>query len=292
MVRTKTRWIAGVAVALSLVTVLAGCGAPKAQNDTSGNASGNQAAKQETVTAVGSTALLPLVQAAKEEFEAKNQNVTINVSGGGSFTGLTQVANGAAQIGNSDVGVTPELQGAGLVDYKVAVAPFIIIVNPDVNVDSLTQDQLIGIFTGKTKNWSEVGGKNENITIIHRPASSGSRATIKAIVLKGQEFDPSAVTQDSNGKVFDGIKSTPGSIGYIDAAYLKDGVKPLAYNGVKYSADAVTSGQYPVFAYEHMFTKGEATGATKAFLDFIMSPAFQNAYVEKQGFVPVSKMSK
>ena len=274
-------------VIAALAVTLAGCGAPKQQGQ-----GGAPQAQKETITAVGSTALLPLVQAAKEEFEAKNANVTVNVSGGGSFTGLTQVANGAANIGNSDVDVTPELKDKGLVDHKVAVAPFVIIVNPSVNVDSLTQDQLIGIFTGKIKDWKDVGGNAGRITIIHRPASSGSRATIKEIVLKGQEFDPSAVTQDSNGKVFDGIKSTPGAIGYIDAAYLKDGVKAIAYNGVKYSAEAVTSGQYPIFAYEHMFTKGEATGAAKAFIDYILSPEFQNAYVEKMGFIPVNKMSK
>lgn len=279
----KSRMIAGLALTLALTVALTGCGGAKQPG---------QVGQKETITAVGSTALLPLVQAAKEEFENSNRNVTINVSGGGSFTGLTQVANGAAQIGNSDVDVTPELKDKGLVDHKVAVAPFVIIVNPSVNVDSLTQDQLIGIFTGKVKDWSEVGGTAGKITIIHRPASSGSRATVKAIVLKGQEFDPAALTQDSNGKVFDGIKSTPGSIGYIDAAYLKEGVKAIAYNGVKYSPEAVTSGQYPVYAYEHMFTKGEATGATKAFIDYIMSSEFQNAYVEKQGFVPVSKMSK
>jgi len=278
--------IAGMALTLALTVALTGCGGVKQQGQA------GQAGQKETITAVGSTALLPLVQAAKEEFENSNRNVTVNVSGGGSFTGLTQVANGAAQIGNSDVDVTPELKDKGLVDHKVAVAPFVIIVNPGVNVDSLTQDQLISIFTGKVKDWSEVGGTAGKITIIHRPASSGSRATVKAIVLKGQEFDPAALTQDSNGKVFDGIKSTPGSIGYIDAAYLKEGVKAIAYNGVKYSPEAVTSGQYPVYAYEHMFTKGEATGATKAFIDYIMSSEFQNAYVEKQGFVPVSKMSK
>lgn len=285
----KSQLLAGVSLMLALAVVLAGCGAPKQQGQ--GTTPAPQAQK-ETITAVGSTALLPLVQAAKDEFEAKNANITVNVTGGGSFTGLTQVANGAAQIGNSDVDVTPELKDKGLVDHRVAVAPFVIIVNPDVTVDSLTQDQLIGIFTGKIKDWKDVVGKAGRITIIHRPASSGSRATIKEIVLKGQEFDPSAVTQDSNGKVFDGIKSTPGSIGYIDAAYLKDGVKAIAYNGVKYSSDAVTSGTYPIFAYEHMFTKGEAMGATKAFIDYMLSPDFQSQYVEKMGFVPVSKMSK
>ncbi|MGE5591935.1 MAG: phosphate ABC transporter substrate-binding protein [Bacillota bacterium] len=279
----KSRMAIGIALMLALTMALTGCGGGRPQE---------QAGQRETITAVGSTALLPLVQAAKDEFESSNPNVTVNVSGGGSFTGLTQVANGAAQIGNSDVDVTPELKDKGLVDHKVAVAPFLIIVNPSVTVSSLTQEQLIGIFTGQIKDWSEVGGAAGKITIIHRPASSGSRATIKEVVLQGREFDPSAVTQDSNGKVFDGIKSTPGSIGYIDAAYLKEGVKALAYNGVPYSPDAVVSGQYPVYAYEHMFTKGEATGATKAFIDFILSPDFQNAFVEKQGFIPVSKMSK
>lgn len=245
---------------------------------------------QGTVTAVGSTALLPLVKQAAAEFMAKYPKVTINVSGGGSFTGLSQVAAGAADIGNSDVFATDDLKNKNLVDHQVAIAPFLIVTHPKVTVDSLTQEQLIGIFTGKITNWKEVGGPNQRIIIIGRASSSGSRATIKEIVLKGQEFAKNAIVQDSNGSVRSAIANTPGSIGYIDAAYLNDTVKAIAYNGIPYSPQNVISGKYPIYAFEHMYTKGQPEGATKAFLDYILSAEFQKKYVEKLGFIPVSDL--
>jgi len=247
---------------------------------------------KKTITAAGSTALQPLVRAAADGFMSKYAGVQVNVSGGGSFTGLNNVASGAIDIGNSDVVVTEELKDKGLVDHQVAVAPFLIIVNRDVTVDTLTKAQLKDIFTGKITNWKDVGGKDEKISIIGRAKSSGSRATISKIVMDGEDFTDAAAAQDSTGNLITAVSQTPGAIGYIDAAYLKDTVKALKYNGVAYSADAVTSGQYPVFAYEHMYTKGEATGSVKAFLDYILSPDFQNTNVEKSGFIPMSKMKK
>jgi phosphate transport system substrate-binding protein len=274
-----------VAISLMLgVSLIAGCGgskeAPKA------------AEVQGTVTASGSTALLPLLKPAQEEFQKKNSKVTVNIAGGGSFTGLNQVAAGSVNIGNSDVAATGEYKDKGLVDHQVAVAPFVFIANPDVSVESLTAQQYVDIFTGKISNWKEVGGKDQKITIIHRAKSSGSRATISEIVMKGVEFTDNAVIQDSNGAVRSAIASTPGAIGYVDAAYADQTVKTISFNGVKYTADAVINGQYPVFAYEHMFTKGEATDAVKAFLDYVMSPEFQDLAVEKNGFIPMTKMKK
>lgn len=245
-----------------------------------------------TITASGSTALLPLVTAAKEQFEGKYAKATVNVSGGGSFNGLTQVASGAVQIGNSDVEATGDT-AKGLVDHKVAVAPFMIIINKDVTATDVTMDQLAKIFKGEITNWKDVGGKDAKITIVSRQQSSGSRATIVATVLKGQgDISKDAVVQDSNGKVLEGVTTTPGAIGYVDAPYFKaDKVGALKVGGVAYSPEAVTSGKWPIFAYGHMYTKGEPTGATKAFLDFILSKEFQESTLEKQGFVPVSKMS-
>jgi phosphate transport system substrate-binding protein len=69
-------------------------------------------------------------------------------------------------------------------------------------------------------------------------------------------------------------------------------VKQLGYNGVKFSADNVINGKYPVFAYEHMYTKGQPTGAVKAFIDYVLSKDFQETYVEKNGFIPMTKMKK
>lgn len=277
-----------IGIAVLSASLLTGCGGSNKPADQPKAA----AELQGTVTASGSTALLPLLKPAQEEFQKKNPKVTVNIAGGGSFTGMNQVASGAVNIGNSDVDLPAEYKDKGLVDYKVAVAPFVFITNTDVTVDSLTQQQYVDIMTGKITNWKEVGGKDQKITLIHRAKSSGSRATIAEIVLKGVAFTDNAVIQDSNGAVRAAIASTPGSIGYVDAAYADASVKKMAYNGVKYEPQAVIDGKYPVFAYEHMYTKGEATGTVKAFIDYVLSKEFQEAYIEKNGFLPITKVKK
>lgn len=280
----KTKVLMAVMALVVGVSLVAGCGGKKEE--------AKAADVQGTVTASGSTALLPLLKPAQEEFQKKYEKVTVNVGGGGSFTGLNQVAAGSVNIGNSDVLATGEYKDKGLVDHQVAVAPFVFIANQDVSVDNLTQQQYVDILTGKVTNWKDVGGKDQKITLVHRAKSSGSRATIAEVVLKNVAFTDNAVIQDSNGAVRTAIASTPGSIGYVDAAYVDNSVKALAYNGEKYSAESVTGGKYPVYTYEHMFTKGEATGATKAFIDYVMSKEFQETYVEKNGFIPTTKMKK
>ena len=293
MFKTKSK-IALVSTTLIALMVLAGCGKTAAPTTPTPTAtpSATTTIDKKTISAAGSTALQPLVKLAADEFMAKNAGVQVNLSGGGSFTGLTNVASGSVDIGNSDVFVTDELKDKGLVDHQVAVAPFLLITNKDVTIDNITKAQATDIFTGKIKNWKDVGGKDAPISIIGRAKSSGSRATIAKIVMDGKDFTDAAAAQDSNGNVMTGVSQTPGAIGYIDAAYLKDTVKALKYNGVAFSADAVGSGQYPIYALEHMYTKGEATGTVKAFLEYITSKEFQDKNVEKTGFVAISKLKK
>lgn len=242
-----------------------------------------------TVTASGSTAILPMAKQAAEYFMHNNANVGVSVSGGGSFTGLKQVNEGSVQIGDSDVPAEGS-EYASLVPHKVAVAPFVIITNKRKSVKNLSQQQLINIFTGKITNWKEVGGNDEAITIIGRSKTSGSRATIKKIVLNGQEFTDSALVQDSSGALRTAVANTPGSIGYVDAAYINNAVKVLEYNGVPYTDNNVIDGKYPIWTYEYMYTKGEATGVTKEFIASILAPSFQETFVDKLGFIPMSKM--
>ncbi len=276
------------ALMLSAAMVFTGCGG--SQSASSGSGSG--AAISGKVSASGSTALLPLLKPAQEAFQDKYKDVTVNIAGGGSFTGMNQVAEGSVDIGDSDVNLPDEYKDKGLVDHKVVVEPFVFIVDKDNPVDNLTKDQVIGILTGKITNWKEVGGKDEKVTLIHRAKSSGSRATIADVVLKGQAFTDDAVIQDSNGAVRAAISSTPGAIGYVDAPYADDSVKVLKFDGVEYSADNIIAGKYPIYGYGHMYTKGEPQGAVKAFLDYVMSDEFQNSQVEKLGFIPISKMKK
>lgn len=273
---------------VSASMLLAGCGGGGSQQAAS--SVGEKISGK--ISASGSTALLPLLKPAQEAFQDKYKDVTVNVAGGGSFTGMNQVAEGSVDIGDSDVNLPDEYKDKGLVDHKVVVEPFVFIVDKANKVDNLTKDQVIGILTGKITNWKEVGGDDQKITLIHRAKSSGSRATISDVVLKGANFTDDAVIQDSNGAVRAAIASTPGAIGYVDAPYADDSVKVLKFDGFEYSAQNIIDGKYPIYGYGHMYTKGEPTGAVKAFIDYILSDEFQNSQVEKLGFIPVSKMKK
>ena len=166
--------IFGVA-AVSLV----GCGGNAAGSASSAAASGSSSAAKSlsgSITAVGSTALQPLCEAAAEQFMEKNSGVQITVQGGGSGQGITQIAQGAVQIGNSDVFAESKVKDTAdlkkISDNKVCIVGMGPIVNKDVTVDDLTIDQLKQIFTGEVTNWSQVGGADAEITVINR-ASAG-----------------------------------------------------------------------------------------------------------------------
>ncbi|MFD0677958.1 MULTISPECIES: phosphate ABC transporter substrate-binding protein [unclassified Paenibacillus] len=245
-----------------------------------------------TVTASGSSALLPLVKQAATEFMEKNPKVTVNVTAGGSGTGLKNVADGTSDIGNSDIEAGPEYKDKGLVDHVAAIAPFALIVNKDVNIDNLTKAQAADIFMGKITNWKEVGGNDEKIVVVHRPDSSGSKALVKQIVLDGKEFTKDGVTQESSGAVATTVGSTKGSVGYVDTPYLNDTIKALKFEGVAFSKDTIKDGKYPLYGVEHMYTKGEAKDAVKAFLDYVTSADFQGKRVEELKFLPANLLKK
>ncbi|WP_347488762.1 phosphate ABC transporter substrate-binding protein [Desulfoscipio sp. XC116] len=274
-----------------LAAVVAGCGGQAGQQGEQGQEEEQGGAKG-SITAVGSSALQPLVEEAAAQFMAGNTEAQIVVQGGGSGTGLSQVASGAANIGNSDVFAEEKLtaeEAAQLVDHKVCVVGMAAVVNPDITVEDVTQQQLIDIFTGKITNWKELGGPDVKVQLVNRPSSSGTRATFKAFALKGAE-EAKGIEQDSSGTVRQIINETPGAIGYLALSYLDDSVKTLKLDGVEANQENICTGKYPVWAYEHMYTKGEPTGLAKDFLDQMLSDEVQNNLVVELGYIPATEM--
>ena len=275
--------------------LLAGCGSCGARTDSSqasgGSSSGAASNENVEILAVGSTALQPLVEAAGESFSADNPNYTITVQGGGSGTGLSQVEAGAVTIGNSDVFADEKdgVDASKLVDHKVAVVGMAPVVNKDAGVTDLSQQELIDIFTGKVKNWSELGGADQEISVINRASGSGTRATFEKWGLDGAETIQTQ-EQDSSGTVRKIVAETPGAISYLALSYLDDSIQALSLDGVEATPENIADNKWPIWSYEHMYTNGEPDANVKAFLDYIMTDDVQQGIVIELGYLPITDM--
>ncbi|WP_281237052.1 phosphate ABC transporter substrate-binding protein [Bacillus safensis] len=279
---------------IALLAFVTACGNSSSSGD-SKDSKGNASNKDEasgSITISGSSAMQPLVLAAAEKFMDKHPKADIQVQAGGSGTGLSQVSEGSVQIGNSDVFAEEKdgVDAKALKDHKVAVVGMAAAVNPEVGVKNITKDELKKIFTGKIKNWKELGGKDQKITLVNRPDSSGTRATFVKYALDGAT-PAEGITEDSSNTVKKLIAETPGAIGYLAFSYLTDDkITPLSIDGVKPEESNVESGKYTIWAYEHSYTKGEPEGLAKQFLDYLMSDEVQKEIVKDQGYISVSNM--
>ncbi|MBC2324033.1 phosphate ABC transporter substrate-binding protein PstS family protein [Listeria booriae] len=288
----KKRLLGLVAVLAAFTLIIAGCGNSSSSSDkANGNSTKDSATTEGSITAVGSTALQPLVEAASKQYTAENPKAQINVQGGGSGTGLTQVQQGAVDIGNSDVFAEEKdgVDASKLVDHKVAVVGMAPVVNKDVGVKNISKQQLIDIFTGKITNWKEVGGKDEKITVINRAEGSGTRATFEKWGLDGAT-PIKAQEQDSSGTVRKIVSETPGAISYLAFSYIDDSIQGLSLDNVEPKEENVATNDWKIWAYEHMYTNGEPKGLTKSFLEYITSEDVQNDLVPQLGYQSIHSM--
>ncbi|CAK8054268.1 phosphate ABC transporter substrate-binding protein PstS family protein [Eupransor demetentiae] len=244
-----------------------------------------------SITAVGSTALQPLVEAAGEEYAKANPGIFVNVQGGGTGTGLSQVAQGAVNLGNSDMFAEEKkgINSKDLVDHQVAVVGITPIINPQVGVKDLTLTQLSDIFTGKIKNWREVGGPDQEIVVINRASGSGTRAAFEKWAMDGKQ-SVEAQEQDSSGMVRSIVSTTPGAISYVAFAYQDKTVSTPKIDGVTPNDENVKNGKYKIWSYEHIYTLGKPQADVQKFLDYLNSKHIQGTLVKKLGYIPINDM--
>ena len=244
------------------------------------------------ITIVGSSALQPLIEQAGNDYHLAHLSSNIVVQGGGSGTGLSQVQAGAVEVGTSDVFAETQkgIDAKKLEDYPVAVVGIVPIANKETGVKNLSIKQLSDIFTGKIKNWRQVGGKNQSIIVINRSRGSGTRSTFEDLILKGKEAVNSQ-EQDSNGTVKKIVNSTPGTISYISFPYANDqNIQKISINHIQPDNKNIPTNKWPLWSYEHMYTNGKPNKATAAFIKYVLSKKVQRDLVPKIGYLSIHEM--
>lgn len=257
-----------------------------------------------TIDQIGSTTVLPIAEKWAVAFAEKHEGVEINVSGGGSGTGISSLINGTADIANASRQIKDEEieqareNGVNPVEHVVAYDGIAAIVHPSNPIESLTIEQLSDIYAGEITNWSEVGGEDGEIIVVSRDSASGTYESWKEMVIQmggeaeDRDYTPAALKQGSNEAVRSTVAETEGTIGYIGLGYLDDNVKALAVapeagaEAVMPTPENVQNGSYPISRELYMYTDGEPTGVLAEYFDWGMGEEGQ-ALVEEAGFVPV-----
>jgi len=268
--------------------------------------------EQTVLTIKGSDTIVNLSQKWAEVYMKNYPDVSIQVTGGGSGTGIAALLNGTTQLANSSRELkSSELEKAASLGinphvYEVALDGIAVIIHPGNNLDNLTIKQLSDIFSGKLTNWKQLGGADLEITLYGRENSSGTYEFFKKNVLgkdeNGKQIDYAVSTQVLQGTAALGgavARDTKG-IGYGGVGYFaeRDDVKIIhlrkdenapaispAENG-KVNYEAIWSGDYSISRYLYCFTNGEATGKLKNFMDFILSAEGQKV-VESMEYIPL-----
>jgi len=271
------------AVLLTAVVCIAGTYTLTANNENSGNSD---------LTVTGSTTIQPVMSLFQEEFE-KYASVTMNVTGGGSGAGATAAINGTANIGMLSRDLKASEISSGLVSHVIAMDGVVVIVSSNVGVTDLTLEQLEQIYDGEITNWEDVGGIDLTIAVIAREEGSGTRDcfdTAMKTVDSSFEMKDDVATYNSTGGVTSAVNSTPGSIGYVNlnaAENLSSNTRAISVNGVTATSGTVIDGSYEISRNLILATKGEATGMTAFFLNWVLSEEGQDI-IEKAGFVRIA----
>jgi phosphate transport system substrate-binding protein len=253
----------------------------------------------------GSDTIVNLALAWAERYQADHPEVRISVTGGGSGTGIASLINRTVDIANASRQIKEEeidearANGVEPVEHIIARDAIAVIVNPENPVSRLTLSQISDIYSGKTTNWSEVGGDDRPIVRLSRETNSGTHVYFLETVLRlGDSKDRTLFSMDtlllpSSEGIIAEVRQNPNAIGYDGLGYVPEDLKMIAIaeqEGGAYvlpSIPTVNDESYPIARELYMYTNGDPAGSVKEYLNWILSPEAQEIVAEL-GFVPAS----
>ncbi|WED23598.1 phosphate ABC transporter substrate-binding protein [Vibrio sp. JC009] len=251
---------------------------------------------KETISAVGSSSVTPLMEVFGETYMKSNSNVFIEVQGPGSSAGVKAAKNGSADLGMASRNLKPKEEEPTLKTLVVARDGIAVVVNPKNKLKGLTAEQVSAIYKGEITNWKDVGGADKPIVAITRDTASGTRGAFEDIMklkkkISGKKV--SAISQraqvaNGNGALKTNVASNPYAIGYISLGTVDSSVHALDIDGVPASVDNVKNGSYKVARpFLVLYKEGKPSAETQKFLSW-MTSADAQAIVAKKGYISVN----
>lgn len=259
------KFVSGLLTAVLLATTLVGCGgtADSSSQGEGATASADSSNITGTVTMNGSTSMEKFANALDEAFMAKYPGIQATVQFTGSGAGIEAVANGTVDIGNSSRALKDEEKAKGLVENVVAIDGIAVVVDKANAVEDITKDQLAQVYSGQITNWKDLGGSDQQIVVIGREASSGTRGAFEEL-LKLEDKCKYAQEIDSTGAVMAKVAATPGAIGCVSLDVIDDTVHTLKIDGVEPTEENIKAGSYTLQRPFVMATKGEISEQSEA----------------------------
>ncbi|WGV98452.1 phosphate ABC transporter substrate-binding protein [Vibrio sp. YMD68] len=251
---------------------------------------------KETISAVGSSSVTPLMEVFSETYMKSNDSVFIEVQGPGSSAGVKAAKNGTADLGMSSRNLKDSEKESTLVEEVVARDGIAVVVNPNNKLKGLTAEQVTAIYKGEITNWKDVGGADKPIVAITRDTASGTRGAFEDIMslkMKVSGIKVSAISQraqvaNGNGALKTMVASNPYAIGYISLGTVDESVNALAVDGTEASVDNVKNGSYKVARpFLVLYKEGKPSAETQKFLDWMLTDEAQ-ALVAKKGYISVN----
>ncbi|HEX3039637.1 MAG TPA: phosphate ABC transporter substrate-binding protein [Caproiciproducens sp.] len=272
--------------ASSAASAAASDAAPAASQEAASSAAASTAELSGKLTLNGSTSMAKVCQALGEAFQQKYPNVTVEKGGTGSGDAAKAVSAGTALIGDLSRNMKDEEKPGDYEIVQIAIDGIAIAINKDNKVTNLTSDQITKIFTGEIKNWKDVGGADQKITVLGREAASGTRDGFETI-FKCSKKCKYAAELSSTGEVVTKVSSDKSAIGYVSLDSVNESIKAVDVDGVKANEENIVNKSYKAQRpFIEIYKKGTDSDLVKAWFDFVKSDEGQ-AVIKKVGLVTV-----